>query len=86
MEEEFIEHEVTVNITISTHIDIENWEKACEHLENDILENGIGNYNAEFQFDSEQRKEDRRKLRETKKKLKAKEWVKNYDNYWNGKR
>tara|TARA_B100000900_G_scaffold407304_1_gene419767 strand:- start:824 stop:1084 length:261 start_codon:yes stop_codon:yes gene_type:complete len=86
MPEKFVEHEVTVTITISTHIDIEDWEEACEHLENDISENGIGNYNAEFQFDSEQRKEDRRKLRETKKKLKAKEWVKNYDNYWNGKR
>ncbi len=51
MEEEFEEHEVTVTITISTHIDIEDWEEACEHLENDISENGIGNYNAEFQME-----------------------------------
>ena len=50
MEEEFIEHEVTVTITISTHIDIEDWEEACEHLENDLLEKGIGDYNAEFEF------------------------------------
>ena len=51
MNEEFEEHEVTVTITISTHIDIEDWEEACEHLENNISENGIGNYNAEFQME-----------------------------------
>tara|TARA_R100000697_G_scaffold69423_1_gene81826 strand:+ start:572 stop:769 length:198 start_codon:yes stop_codon:yes gene_type:complete len=51
IEEEFKAHEVTVTITISTYIDIEDWEEACEYLENDILEDGIGNYNAEFQFD-----------------------------------
>ena len=48
--EKFVEHEVTVTITISTHIDIEDWEEACEHLENDFLEKGIGDYNAEFEF------------------------------------
>ena len=53
MAKEFKNHEVTVTITISTHIDIEDWEEACEHLENDILENGIGNYNAEFQMEKE---------------------------------
>ena len=53
MAKEFKNHEVTVTITISTYIDIEDWEEACEHLENDILENGIGNYNAEFQMEKE---------------------------------
>ena len=31
MAKEFIEHQVTVNITIDVHIDIEDWEGACEH-------------------------------------------------------
>ena len=53
IKEEFKAHEVTVTITISTYIDIEDWEEACEYLENDILENGIENYNAEFQMEKE---------------------------------
>ena len=50
MDKEFIEHQVTATITIDIHIDIEDWEKACEHLENDFLENGIENYNPQFEF------------------------------------
>ena len=50
MDKEFIEHQVTATITIDIHIDIEDWEEACEHLKNDFLENGIENYNPQFEF------------------------------------